>query len=114
MSDATPMFTKVVGEFKHKMATTILKHLPDGFPLILQREPGNPVDRNAIKVLVKITPEIREAVQKTHPEAVLQDEEWLGYVPKTEAYLLRDVQEMMALRNKHHGTSITVNYRPVA
>lgn len=89
----------LVGAYFRPPAQAILKVLPSGAPLTLEREPSNQYDPNAIAVLVETTaiPESAHAAltealatQGREIEAVLAMPRChLGYVPKEVAATLR-------------------------
>lgn len=88
----------IVGAYYRPPATTILKHLPVGTPLIIQAEPDNPHDANAIAIYIK-----GENIPENDPDldmhlggfgtnvATLRATEYihLGYIPATAAAALR-------------------------
>lgn len=84
----------IVGAFFRKPAPQVLQVLPMGHPLSIEKEPSNPYDSNAIKVLVDtstLDEEMLESLSQTlasMPEYTvdaLMEEDFfhLGYVPKT-------------------------------
>jgi hypothetical protein len=60
----------LVGAFYRPPAKQVLAHLPAGAELILQREPGNPWDAGAIKVLVDVAQAVPETQMASLDEAL--------------------------------------------
>lgn len=76
-----PLLSPLVGSFAKRGAELILEHLPAGCPLLLDPEPDNPYDANAIRVLVSASsiPESeRPALSEELPNFGLSLEELLA------------------------------------
>lgn len=84
----------IVGAFYRKPAPQVLQVLPMGHPLCIQREPTNPYDSNAIKVLIDTSTldegmleNLSDALNMTkeHSLESLMEQDFfhLGYIPKT-------------------------------
>src|SRR5689334_13633515 len=83
----------IVGAKYHPPATLVLSVLPANVELVLEPEPDNPHDENAVKVLVKtasLSTAARSAIEQELPGFGLEPHElwsqerlFLGYIPRT-------------------------------
>lgn len=102
MADQT--FTApLVGDYYRPPAKAIIQSIPTNTSLILRREPDNPYDENAVKVII-LTENIPQSSHETLEslagpygfslEEILAEEEWhLGYISKEFAVHLTKLLE---------------------